>query len=208
MNIVKLEKKQTRKAAEVVSAAFFNYPMLTYYFPNPKRRKRWLPWYMEKTLNCARRYGEVFITDDFSGVIFILPPGHTRITFGEYIRNGFLFVPFIVGFKNYFKNDECEKFVADTHERLMSGREHYYLWGLVANPSTQRKGVGSALLKVLLDKADTEKMPVYLETHDKNNVIYYERFGFKLVHTDVIPKHGLDIWCMLREAKESNETSE
>lgn len=202
MEIIRLEAGQKRKAAEVVSSAFFNYPMLTYYFPDEKRRKRGLPWYMEKTLNCAMRYGEVFVTPDISGVMFILPPGHTRLTDREYIQNGFLFISFVMGLSNYVRNNECEKFVADTHDRLLNGRDHYYLWGLVADPKTQRKGIGAALLRILTDKADAESMPVYLETHDQKNVAYYEKFGFKLIHTDTIPKHGLDIWCMLREPKE------
>lgn len=200
MEILKLDPNQKRKAAEVVVSAFFNYPMLTHYFPNPERRKRRMPWYMEKTLNCAMRYGEVFVTSDYSGVMFILPPGHTRLTTGEYIQNGFLLTPLVMGFRNYFKSDECEQFVADTQERLLNGRDHYYLWGLVADPETQRRGVGGALLKILTDKADAENTPVYLETHEQKNVAYYERFGFKLIYTDTIPEHGLDIWCMLREA--------
>ena len=197
MNILKLKSSQKRTAAEVLTAAFFDYPMFAHYFPNSKKRKQRLSWYMEKTLNCAVRYGEVFVTSDCSGVMFILPPAHTRLTDKEYIQNGFLFVPFVMGFRNYVKSSECEKFVADTHERLLNGKEHYYLWGLVTDPKVQQKGVGSALLKTLIDKADAENMPVYLETHDEKNVAYYERFGFKLIHKDTIPKHGLDIWCML-----------
>ena len=156
MDIIRLEPNQIKKAAEVVASAFFNYPMLTHYFPDPKRRKQRLPWYMEKTLNCAMRYGEVFVPSDYSGVMFILPPGHTRLTVGEYIKNGFLFVSLVMGFRNYSRSDECEKFVADTQERLMNGRDHYYLWGLVADPKIQRKGIGSALLRILTDKADAE----------------------------------------------------
>jgi ribosomal protein S18 acetylase RimI-like enzyme len=106
--------------------------------------------------------------------------------------------PFVMGFRNYAISDECEKFVHDTHERLLNGREHYYLWGIVTDPEMQRQGIGSALLKILTDKADAQNMPIYLETHDRNNVAYYERFGFKLIHTETIPKHGVDIWCMLR----------
>jgi GNAT superfamily N-acetyltransferase len=198
MDIIKLEHNQIRKAAEVVASSFFNYPMMIHYFPDPKKRKQRLLWYMEKTLNCAICYGEVFITSDFSGVMFILPPGHTRLTTAEYIRHGFLFTPLVMGLKNYLNSDECEKFVADTQERLMNGRYHYYLWGLVADPKKQRRGVGSALLEILTSKADAENMPVYLETHDQNNITYDERFGFKLIHTGTIPRHGLDIWCMLR----------
>lgn len=167
MEIIKLDKNQVKRAAEVVASAFFNYPMLVHYFPNLRKRKRWLPWYMKKTLNCAIHYGEAFYTNDFSGVIFFLPPGHTRLTTGEYIQNGFLLLPLVMGLKDYSRSDECEKFVADTHERLMDGRKHYYLWGLVADPKAQRKGVGSALISILLNKADAENMPVYLETHDQ-----------------------------------------
>ena len=199
MDIIKLEESQKKRAAEVVTAAFFNYPMFIHYFPDVKRRKHQMSWYMERTLTCAMSYGEVLTTSDCSGIMFFLPPRHTRLTDREYIKNGFLFVPFVMGFRNYIKSSECERFVADTQERLMNGRDHYYLWGLVANPKTQHKGVGSALIKELIDKADDENMPVYLETHDQKNVTYYERFGFKLIHTDKMPKHELDIWCMLRE---------
>jgi len=185
-----------------MAAAFFDYPMMRHYFPDPKKRKKRLPWYMKNVLNCAMRYGEAFVTSDVTGVLFILPPGHTRLTTGEHIKCGFLMTPLVLGYRNYKKSDECEKFVADTHERLMNGRRHYYLWGLVTDPREQRKGVGSALVKIITDKADSEGLPIYIETHDKNNVAYYERFGFKLIHTDEIPGHGLNIWCMLREAGE------
>ena len=200
MNIIKVERNQIGKSAEIVAAAFYHYPMMAHYFPNPQRRKRWLPWYMEKTLSCAMRYGDVFATADFSGIMFVLPPGHTRLSQGEYIRNGFLMTPLVMGLQNYLKSDACEQFVANTHEKLLGGRAHYYLWGLVADPKAQRKGAGSALMKALTDRAEAENMPIYLETHDENNVTYYKRFGFGLIHQDIIPKHGLDIWCMIRES--------
>jgi len=200
MTITKLASGQQKKAARVAAAAFFNYPMMRHYFPNEKKRKERLTWYMDKTLKTAVRYGEVFTADDCNGVLFLLPPGHTRLTDAEYIRCGFLFAPIVLGLRNYLMSSECEKFVADTHERLLASRAHYYLWGLVTHPKAQGTGVGSALLRMLCDRADEEKLPIYLETHEEKNVGYYERFGFSLVHTDSIPKHGLPIWCMLREA--------
>jgi len=155
---------------------------------------------MRRVLNCAMLYGEVLVTQDLSGIMFILPPGHTRLTVKEYIKGGFLLTSLVLGHKKYVASNECEKFVADTHERLTEGRRHYYLWGLVTDPKAQRKGIGSALVKIITDKADAENLPIYLETHNKSNVTYYERFGFRLIHTDTIPGQGLDIWCMLREA--------
>jgi GNAT superfamily N-acetyltransferase len=138
---------------------------------------------------------------EVSGVIFILPPGHTKISLMEYIRCGFLFAPFALGLSGYKRSMECEDFVARTHGELMKDRQHYYLWGLAVRPGEKRKGIGSALMEPVLAKADAEGMPIYLETHDEKNVAYYRRHGFELVHTGGIPDYGLKVWCMLRESR-------
>ena len=199
MEIIKLDPRQKKKASDVIAAAFFDYPMFTFYFPDPKRRAHYLPWYLGNVLNCALSYGEVYTTPEISGVIFTLPPGHTKISQSEYIRNGFLLTPFLLGFWNFVRSQDCEKFVGDTHEKIMNHRPHYYLWGLAVDPSQKRRGVGTALLKPIIDIADSEKKPIYLETHDETNVAYYQRWGFSLIHTGKIPKYELPIWCMLRE---------
>jgi ribosomal protein S18 acetylase RimI-like enzyme len=197
--IRKLDPQQKKKASQVVAAAFFNYPMFTFYFPDPQRRTRYLAWYLENVLNCVLRYGEVYTNSEITGMIFTLPPGHTRISNREYVQNGFLFTPILIGFKNFKQSMECEKFVGETQQKLMNNRPHYYLWGLAVDPAHQKEGIGSALLHPVLAKADAQKMPVYLETHDEKNVAYYKKRGFDLIHTARIPKHELSIWCMVRK---------
>jgi ribosomal protein S18 acetylase RimI-like enzyme len=199
MEIIKLDPRHKKKAAKTVAAAFYDYPMFKFYFPDPTRRARYLPWYLENVLNCALRYGEVYTNPEISGVIFTLPPGHTKISQWEYIRNGFLLTPFMMGTQNFQNSQICEEFVAVAHGKIMNTRPHMYLWGLAIDPAHKRQGIGSALLQPLLDKADAQKMPVYLETHDENNVAYYQKHRFDLIHSDRIPKFDLPIWCMLRE---------
>jgi ribosomal protein S18 acetylase RimI-like enzyme len=199
MDIIQLDPRQKDKAAEVVAAAFYDYPMFTFYFPDPQRRTRHLAWYLGNVLNCALRYGEVYATPELSGVIFSLPPGHTKISELEYIRNGFLLAPLRLGFANFQRSQECEAFVGLTHEKIMQQRPHSYLWGLAVDPGQKRRGIGTALLQPMIAKADAEKLPIYLETHDERNVAYYQQTGFELVRTDRIPKYDLPIWCMLRE---------
>ena len=199
MEIIKLDPRQLKRASDVLAASFFDYPMFTFYFPDPKRRIRYLPWYFRNVLNCALRYGEVYTTPEISGVIFTLPPGHTKISMWEYIQNGFFLTPFVLGFRNYKQSMDCEKFVGYTHAKLMKNRLHYYLWGLAVEPSQKIKGIGTALMLPVLAKADAQKVPVYLETHDEKNVPYYQKHGFDLIHAARIPKYGLPIWCMLRE---------
>ena len=202
MEIVKLDPHQIQKAADIVSASFYDYPMFALYFPDPKRRTRNLPWYFKNVLKCALRYGEVYTTPEISGVIFTLPPGHTKISTREYIQNGFFLTPFRMGYRNYQQSQECEDFVAKTHEDLMKNRPHIYLWGLAIDPGQKRKGIGTALMQPVLAKATAQKMPIYLETHDEKNVPYYQKFGFNLIKTTNLPKHELPIWCMVWEPAE------
>jgi GNAT superfamily N-acetyltransferase len=199
MEIIKLDPSQIYKAAEVLSASFFDYPMFTFYFPDPQRRSRNLPWYFRNILNTALRYGEVYTNPELSGVIFTLPPGHTQISTWEYIQCGFLLTAFKLGYRNYMQSMECEDFVGATQIALMKNRPHYYLWGLAVDPRKKFHGFGSALMQPVLAQADDRKLPVYLETHDEKNVLYYQKHGFELLCSTSIPKYQLPIWCMLRE---------
>ncbi len=199
MRIIPLERKDMKTAASVVARAFFDYPSLIAYFPDPVKRTWKLPWYMERVLKTALAYGEVMTTPYLSGVLFLLPPGRTRLTDWDYVKCGFLAAPFVVGIRRYAYVDACEKMLADTQVRLLQGRKHYYLWGLAVDPGRQHGGVGTALLNELYFKADQNGMPIYLETHKEANVAYYEQRGFHLIHTGKMPDEGLDFWCMLRE---------
>ncbi len=199
MEIIKLDPSQQKQAANIIAASFYDYPVFKFYFPDPKRRTRYLAWYLGNVVKCALRYGEVYTTPQVSGVVFILPPGHTKISLWEYVQNGFLLTPFLLGFTKYKQSMECEEFGAAQHERIMQDRPHYYLWGLAVDPKQKRSGIGSALMEPILKKADIEKKPIYLETHDEKNVAYYQRMGFYLVHSDTITKYNLSIWCMVRE---------
>jgi GNAT superfamily N-acetyltransferase len=199
VEIIQLAPHQLTKASQIVAAAFFDYPMFTFYFPDPKRRARYLPWYLGNVLKCALRYGDVFTNPEITGVAFTLPPGHTKISMLEYIQNGFLLSPFFLGYRNYVRSMDCEDFVGLTHEQIMNNRPHYYLWGLAVDPDHKRTGIGTALMEPVIAKADAGKKPIYLETHDEKNVAYYQRMGFVLVQSTKIPKYELPIWCMLRE---------
>lgn len=199
VEIFRLHRNQIKEASKVLAASFFDYPMFTFYFPDIIRRERYLPWYFQNVLNTANSFGEVFVAEGVSGVVFFLKPEHPKITIWEYIQNGFLMTPLILGLRNFARSIECEQFVDDMREQLMGGRPHIYLWGLAVDPGKTKKGIGSTLIRFVLEKADREGVPAYLETHDEKNVPYYQNHGFDLVQSAIIPKHNLQFWCLLRE---------
>ncbi|WP_017541859.1 GNAT family N-acetyltransferase [Nocardiopsis halophila] len=58
-------------------------------------------------------------------------------------------------------------------------RPHWYLAELAADPAAQGTGAGSALLRSGLARADADAVPVFLESSKKENLPFYERFGFE-----------------------------
>ncbi|MDA2808155.1 GNAT family N-acetyltransferase [Nocardiopsis suaedae] len=77
-------------------------------------------------------------------------------------------------------------------------RPHWYLAELAADPDARGTGAGSALLRSGLARADADGVPVYLESSKKENIGFYERFGF--APTGEIDVLGLPpLYGMVRE---------
>jgi GNAT superfamily N-acetyltransferase len=73
---------------------------------------------------------------------------------------------------------------------------HLHFGPLAVLPTEQGKGVGSALLRHFCQIADTYKHDAYLETDKNENLKLYERFGFRIVSSEIL--FGVRNWFMLR----------
>ena len=73
---------------------------------------------------------------------------------------------------------------------------HRYLGTLGVDPRHHRRGVGVALLRHWLARADEEEVAVYLETDRSENLAFYGQVGFEVVREAEVV--GVPIWCMQR----------
>ncbi len=78
---------------------------------------------------------------------------------------------------------------------------HWYLATLGTAPERQGQGVGAALLQPVLDRADEDGMPAYLESSKERNVPFYARFGFEVVEELHSKASGPPMWRMWREPR-------
>jgi GNAT superfamily N-acetyltransferase len=67
---------------------------------------------------------------------------------------------------------------------------HWYLVVMSVRPERQGQGLGTALVKPILERADRDGMVCRLETADPNNVPFYQRLGFDVVDTAFAPIPG------------------
>lgn len=77
---------------------------------------------------------------------------------------------------------------------------HWYLALLGTDPQVQGRGAGGRLLQPVLDFADTDGVPAYLETQKPENLAFYSKHGF--VVADELRVDGAPpVWTMRREPR-------
>ena len=84
---------------------------------------------------------------------------------------------------------------------LAALKPSYACWRLDSigvDPSTQRGGVGTALINHMLPRIDADGLPAFLDTSQPNNLGYYERFGFRVTAESALP-NDTPLWGMTRQ---------
>jgi GNAT superfamily N-acetyltransferase len=76
---------------------------------------------------------------------------------------------------------------------------HYYLGAVGTRGDRQREGLATAVLMPILERADRENEPAFLETSAAENVRFYERLGFAVVNEADVPGGGPHVWTMRRD---------
>ncbi|MGZ7194421.1 MAG: GNAT family N-acetyltransferase [Halobacteriota archaeon] len=76
---------------------------------------------------------------------------------------------------------------------------HWHLMLIGIEPEFQHKGIGGQLMTFYCALIDQDGIEAYHEADRRENVPFYERYGFKVVGEEMIS--GARIWYMLRDAK-------
>lgn len=92
-------------------------------------------------------------------------------------------------------------FLALTQERHPVGQAHLYLAFLGVVPGAQGRGLGGALLRERLAKADADGVPAYLEASSERSRPLYERHGFRAEGDPIALPGGPRLWPMWRSAR-------
>lgn len=114
------------------------------------------------------------------------------------IRAGMMSAPFKFGIGAFGRFLSANNHLEHLHKRDVP-QQHWYLMILGVDPPRQGQGLGSAVILPVLDRADRENLPCYLETAKERNLPFYRKHGFEVVVEDDLPRGGPHFWTMLRQ---------
>ena len=193
-NIVRLTDSQIPAAAATLARAFHDDPLMVYAIPDPESRARLLPDVYARMIRFGTLAGEVYATaDTLDGVALWLPPG-AKWTRESIEASGMHETPSLIGEDAYQRYRDVVSREWQARERDMTD-PCWYLFLLGVEPSRQRRRLGSALMRPILDRADTEKIACYLETENERNVAFYRRQGFEvIVNGEEADATGVRFW--------------
>jgi ribosomal protein S18 acetylase RimI-like enzyme len=182
------------RLAETLASAFEHDPLLSWMTPEGRRLER-MRRFFSRYLVDTIPHESVHTTEDVDGVAIWLPPEKWKVPTGNLVRMMPTMVrsfgtrlPRVLG---------CLSTIEKKHPK---DPPHWYLEFLGTRRDRQRKGVGSSLISLMLDRCDQEGMPAYLEASSPENVPFYGRHGFEVVE-EVQLKNGPTCWRMWRESR-------
>ncbi len=195
--VVDLPLSRIKKAAELLSRVFWNDPMTVFLFPDADERRDRQPHFYVMNMEHAAVGGELYTTSSFKGVaVWRFPGDETRrwVEAGKDPRDR---LPEVMGagpFERLMIITEC---IYAMHRSLVKGK-HCYLLFLGVEPGQQQHGIGSMLIKPVLNRADEEGLPCYLETMKEVNLAFYRKHGFQVGDEKQIANDGPHIWALQR----------
>lgn len=185
-------------ATELLTEAFDGLSPSTQMFRGVRARDK-LAYFMRCGARYALLYGECHTNRKQDAVALWLIPGATHMTPLRMLRAGMFAAPFRFG-RSDFKAFGAFVGHTDRVHREVAPDPHYYLLTLGVDPEAQGNGSGGHLIRTMVERSDSEKMPIYLETQRLENVTIYERLGFEVASETEIPTIGLRNWGMVRSA--------
>jgi hypothetical protein len=78
---------------------------------------------------------------------------------------------------------------------------HWHLGPAAVDRHLQHRGIGGAMLDAVCQRLDREGATAYLETDKRENVSFYQKYGFKIVGTSIVL--GQTNWYMARHTRRS-----
>jgi GNAT superfamily N-acetyltransferase len=180
--------------------AFWTYPETVHLLPNERDRRRALPRYLLSDARDAARFDtllSVEVDGDIVAAAAWLPPEGYPISIRRQIRQAVDLAPSLPW--GWRAAREAQRGQAANRAHHRHHPPHFYLRAIGVDPSAHGRGFGSSLVRPMLERADARQVGSFLQTATRDNVSWYERFGFTIAATYRPTPSWPEVWAMWRD---------
>ena len=191
-DLYKVQKKDLEKTVNVLTDAFAEESMWKEVF-NDEEKNHALT---EVMVRFCLKYGNVVATSENIEGVMALAPYDKAMTAWRIIRSG----AFLLSMKISKEAKMMEVLTNAVEEAKKSLNLAPYIHLLIMGVSQkfQGKGYGGQLLRAVIEKAETERKSIYLETQKEANISLYEKYGFSVEKKVILPDPlNLPMWLMI-----------
>jgi ribosomal protein S18 acetylase RimI-like enzyme len=182
--------------------AFWTYPEAVHLLPDETRRRRVLARYLASDMIDSAPFGLLLGATSGAQIVGVaawLPPTGYPISTSRQLRQVVELLPAIPWALGAAR--EARRGQQANRQHHVGRPPHFYLRAIGIDPGSQRAGIGSALLRPVLERADREGVGCFLTTVTAENAAWYEQSGFSIAAeyhpTPTWPK----VWAMWREPR-------
>jgi GNAT superfamily N-acetyltransferase len=193
--LIGVRKAATADAASVsaaLAAAFQDDPVFGWIAPDAEGRAVMNRAFFDLVVEVLAPHDDAWTTTGSpTGAALWVPYGHPVMS----EERGEQFVTELIGLCGPYA-DRMTELIAllDAHH---PHQPHEYLWFVGVVPAARGRGIGSALMAPVLERADRVGVPAYLEATSPRNKALYERHGFRAT-APITVADAPPIWPMYR----------
>jgi ribosomal protein S18 acetylase RimI-like enzyme len=156
--------------------AFTDDPMMAWIYPDPATRPALMRTFMDLAIEIGFPHGHTYgVGANLGGAIWS-PPDIDL--FDDATITRFFDV---LGEQIGPRAEEVGGGLLQINEHHPHDEPHFYLFVLGTSRAQQGGGLGSKMMREVLDRCDRQGLGAYLESSNTRNVPFYERHGFKVL---------------------------
>ncbi len=181
------------KVTAALADAFMHDPVFSWLLPGSLRlRARLRTMFAAEMEQYVLPKGTVWTTSGYDGAVCELPPGAWEMPSSATGKEA------IKWMRAFGRRLPLAIRVQRAMEERHLPEPHFYVRTVGVRTALQGQGMGSALMRPTLERADSAGQPTYIEASSERSAALYEQLGF--VHMGVLdlPEGGPPVWLMRR----------
>ena len=175
--MIKANLNDKSLVVDILFNTFDDNNSVNYIVKQDNKREKRIKILMEYSFDICNMFGQIYLSDDKNACALTLFPDIKKQTFKSFmleLKLAFLCVGLFRVRKVLARNSEIKK----SYPKVSI----LYLMFIGVNYTEQSMGIGSKLIKELINESIIMQRPIFLETSMQKNIRFYKKWGFEIYH--------------------------